>query len=83
VEKKRAAARGDQKRGVSGAYSDFTLQSVAESFGVRPQPATLEGSVAAIDRRRYDLDDLAGILGVFLAIVEAGEGSTTDPTSFA
>lgn len=32
----------------------------------------LEGPVAAIDRRRYYLDDLAGILGVFRAI--------TDPT---
>lgn len=29
----------------------------------------LEGSIAAIDRRRYYLDDVAGILGVFQAIV--------------
>lgn len=30
----------------------------------------LDGLVAAIDRRRYYLDDVAGILGVFRTIVD-------------
>jgi hypothetical protein len=39
----------------------------------------LQGSVAAIDRQRYYLDNLAGILGVFQAIVGTGAaGSGND-----
>ena len=32
----------------------------------------LEGPVATIDRRRYDLDDVEGVLGAFAAIVGGG-----------
>jgi hypothetical protein len=40
----------------------------------------LQGTVAAIDRNRYYLDNVAGILGVLLAIV-GGDGQATKPAA--
>jgi hypothetical protein len=39
----------------------------------------LDGSLAAIDQRRYYLDNVAGILGVFQAIIETAGGIPPEP----
>lgn len=41
----------------------------------------LDGAVAALDRRRYYLDDVAGILGAFQAIVERAEAVAPVPVN--